>query len=96
MKVHYAPWAKVRLASSPAQHMGWLGLGWQPIAKKQGSLAVDASWRWSGRLRPAGGDGRWGTVLGHEGVARDTLEVGGGGGSAGAVTGGRQGCRSGR
>jgi hypothetical protein len=28
MKVHCAPWAKVYLASSPAQHIGWLGLGW--------------------------------------------------------------------
>jgi hypothetical protein len=45
MKVHYAPRAKVCPISSPAQHMGWLGLGWQPTAKKQGALA-DGTGRW--------------------------------------------------
>jgi hypothetical protein len=31
-------WAKAYLASSPAQELGWLGLGWQPTAKSRGAL----------------------------------------------------------
>jgi hypothetical protein len=80
MKVHCAPWAKVCPASSLAQHMGWLSLGWQPIAKKQGSLAVDAPWRRSGRLRPADGDGWWGTAARARGGGEGPIRGGRGGG----------------
>jgi hypothetical protein len=65
--------------------MGWLLLGWQPIAKKKGSLAVDAPWQWSGRLRPAGGDGWWGTVARARGGGEGPIR--GGRGSAGAHPG---------
>jgi hypothetical protein len=47
MKVHCAPWAKVCPVSSPAQHMGWLALGWQPTAKNRGALADGTVWRHS-------------------------------------------------
>jgi hypothetical protein len=85
--VHCAPWAKVCPASSPAQHMGWLGLGWQPIAKKQRSLAVDMPWQRSGRLWPAGGDGRWGTMARARGCGEGPIRGGRGGGSTGAHPG---------
>jgi hypothetical protein len=58
--------------------------------QSRGALAVDAPWRRSGRLQPAGGDGRSGTAArargGGEGLVRGGRGIGGG--SSGAVHGG--------
>jgi hypothetical protein len=52
---HCASQAGPARGSRPAWPFG-------PRPKSRGALAVDAPWRRSGQLRPAGGDGQWGTA----------------------------------
>jgi hypothetical protein len=58
--------------------------------QSRGALAVDALWRRSGRLQPAGGDGRWGTAARARGGGEGPIGGGRGidGGSLRTVHGG--------
>jgi hypothetical protein len=53
---HCATQAGLARCSRPAWPFG-------PRPWTRGALAADAPWQRSGRLRPAGGDGKWGTAV---------------------------------